>query len=101
MAHTLETAGERMSTGRLRVGDKSKTEETTCGLVSGYPYVLSQRQLAQRGKTYGKVQNMTQREIDIDDELLARAMEALGTRSVDETVNAVLRMAAELDRKPE
>jgi Arc/MetJ family transcription regulator len=44
---------------------------------------------------------MTQREIDIDDELLARAMEALGTRSVDETVNAGLRMAAELDRKLE
>jgi Arc/MetJ family transcription regulator len=44
---------------------------------------------------------MTQREIDIDDELLARAMEALGTSSVDETVNAVLRIAAKLDREPE
>ncbi len=44
---------------------------------------------------------MTQRETDIDDELLARAMEALGTSSVDETVNAVLRIAAKLDREPE
>ena len=44
---------------------------------------------------------MTKRAIDIDDELLARAMEGLGTNNVDETVNEVLRIVAQTHRERE